>query len=243
MRLAGIPARVVVGYLGGEYNEIGHFFIVRQADAHAWCEVWLPQNGWLRVDPTSMVAPARVNFGLNTFLERRAGAAQNTGSQSGLVRNLARSAVFNRIRLAWQTVNYTWDTHVLSFDGERQESLLSSIGFDNREPIVLVALVGGACAVLLVFYFCWTQFRVRRPRDLVKNLYDRFCAKAARLGAARAPTEGPSDYGARAAKLLPDKSDRIQQITNAYISLRYAAEADAVAREKFAHEVSAFERM
>jgi len=39
MRLAGIPARVVVGYLGGEYNDLGHFFLVRQADTHAWCEV------------------------------------------------------------------------------------------------------------------------------------------------------------------------------------------------------------
>jgi len=198
MRLAGIPTRVVVGYLGGEYNEIGHFFIVRQADAHAWCEVWLPETGWLRVDPTSVVAPERINFGLNTFLERRAGAEQNVGNQSGLVRNFTRSPLFNRIRLAWQTLNYTWDTHVLSFDNERQDSFLSSLGLENREPLVLLGLASSACAVLLAVYFCWTRFRTRAPHDFVKTLYDRFCAKAARLGVARIPTEGPTDFCNRA---------------------------------------------
>src|SRR5437667_1840463 len=59
MRLAGIPARVVVGYLGGEYNDLGGFFLVHQADTHAWCEVWIPENGWTRIDPTRVVAPRR----------------------------------------------------------------------------------------------------------------------------------------------------------------------------------------
>jgi len=74
MRLAGVPARVVVGYLGGEFNEMGHFYLVRQSDTHAWCEVWLPVTGWTRVDPTNVVAPERVNLGLESFLERSAGA-------------------------------------------------------------------------------------------------------------------------------------------------------------------------
>src|SRR6266487_4426599 len=76
MRLAGIPARVVVGYLGGEYNDLGHFFLVRQADTHAWCEVWLPEKGWTRVDPTSAVAPGRTSFDLTTFLETRIASGQ-----------------------------------------------------------------------------------------------------------------------------------------------------------------------
>jgi transglutaminase-like putative cysteine protease len=243
MRLAGIPARVVIGYLGGEYNEIGQFFIVRQADAHAWCEVWLPETGWTRIDPTSVVAPDRVNFGLTTFLERRANAGQDAGNQSGLVRNIARLAIFNRIRLAWQTLNYTWDTHILSFDSERQDSLLSSLGLDNREPLVLLGIAGGACAVLLAVYFGWSQFRTHVPRDTVKALYNRFCAKVARLGAARIPSEGPSDFCNRAGKFLPDKSGRIRQITNVYIALRYSAEANPAERNKFADEVRAFERM
>src|SRR5436189_2473396 len=80
MRLAGIPARVVVGYLGGEYNDLGDFFLVRQADTHAWCEVWLPENGWTRVDPTAVVAPERVNLGLASFLDPRATSGQTSNN-------------------------------------------------------------------------------------------------------------------------------------------------------------------
>src|SRR5437763_8996573 len=68
MRLAGVPARVVVGYLGGEFNDLGDFFLVRQADTHAWCGVWLPENGWTRVDPTSAVAPGRASLDLTSYL-------------------------------------------------------------------------------------------------------------------------------------------------------------------------------
>src|SRR5205823_5219745 len=113
MRLAGIPARVVTGYLGGEYNEIGHFFLVRQADAHAWCEVWFPDSGWERVDPTAVVAPDRVNLGLNFFLERRAATGQLDNTQSTFARQLARWPIFGRARLGWQTLSYAWDTRVL----------------------------------------------------------------------------------------------------------------------------------
>ncbi|HEX3584430.1 MAG TPA: DUF3488 and transglutaminase-like domain-containing protein, partial [Candidatus Angelobacter sp.] len=82
MRLAGIPARVVVGYLGGEYNDLGHFFLVRQADTHAWCEVWLPERGWARVDPTTAVAPGRASLDLNSFLERGIASGQMEGRRS-----------------------------------------------------------------------------------------------------------------------------------------------------------------
>ncbi|MDA0707441.1 MAG: DUF3488 and transglutaminase-like domain-containing protein, partial [Proteobacteria bacterium] len=55
MRAAGIPARIVLGYQGGELNPVGNYLIVRQADAHAWTEVWLEGVGWSRVDPTAAV--------------------------------------------------------------------------------------------------------------------------------------------------------------------------------------------
>src|SRR5436190_941924 len=139
MRLAGIPARVVTGYLGGEYNEIGKFFLVRQADAHAWCEIWLPDSGWTRIDPTSVVAPDRINLGLNSFLERRGADADAQDRHLPFLRQLKRFAMFNRARLAWQTLNYAWDTHVLSFDGEAQETLFASVGVALRSPLLLFA--------------------------------------------------------------------------------------------------------
>ncbi|RTK99023.1 MAG: transglutaminase domain-containing protein, partial [Neisseriaceae bacterium] len=68
MRAAGVPARVVTGYMGGELNPVGGYLIVRQSDAHAWAEVWLGNAGWQRVDPTAAVAPARVQQDLASAL-------------------------------------------------------------------------------------------------------------------------------------------------------------------------------
>jgi hypothetical protein len=240
MRLAGIPARVVVGYLGGEYNDLGHFFLVRQADAHAWCEVWLPGNGWTRVDPTTAVAPGRASLDLSSFLERRIASGQMEARQGGFITRLARSALFTDIRFAWETLNYQWDTRLLAFDADVQEVFLNSIGLAKRGPFVLMIEIVIAAVALLVIYFSWMQLRSRSPADRVKALYERFCRKAARRGVRRDPWEGPSDFSNRAALLLPDESERIQQISNTYIALRYAPEPAAIILDRFAKEVSAF---
>jgi transglutaminase-like putative cysteine protease len=240
MRLAGIPARVVVGYLGGEYNDLGRFFLVRQADTHVWCEVWLPDSGWTRVDPTSVVAPGRTSLDLNSFLERRAASGEMGTRRSAFVRQLARSAIFTNIRLAWETLNYEWDTRLIGFDADVQEALLASVGIANRGPVLLIIEILVVAAALLVVYAGWMQLRTRSRGDRVKALYERFCRKAARLGVRRNPWEGPSDFSRRAAQLLPNESERIRQISNTYIALRYSPQSAAIILDSFAKEVSAF---
>jgi protein-glutamine gamma-glutamyltransferase len=242
MRLAGIPARVVVGYLGGEYNDLGGFFLVRQADTHAWCEVWLPESGWTRVDPTNVVAPGRAGLDLNSFLEGRIASGQMEPRRSAFIARLARSAIFTNIRLAWETLNYQWDTRLLGFDADVQDVLLSSIGIANHGPYFLIVEVLAIAVALLVMYFGWMQLRTRSRVNRVKVLYERFCRKIARLGAQRHPWEGPSDFSMRAGQLLPHESERIRQISNTYISLRYAPEPDAIMLDRFAKEVSVFGR-
>ena len=240
MRLAGIPARVVVGYLGGEYNDLGRFFLVRQADTHAWCEVWLPDSGWTRVDPTSVVAPGRAGLDLNTFLARRIASGEMETGRSAFVTQLTGSAIFTNVRLTWETLNYEWDTRILGFDADVQESLLASVGIANRGPFLLITEILVVLAVLLVIYAGWMQLRTHSRVGRVKSLYERFCRKAARLGVRRDPWEGPSDFSRRAALLLPDQSERIRQISNIYISLRYAPESTGVALDRFVKEVRAF---
>lgn len=240
MRLAGIPARVVVGYLGGEYNDLGHFFLVRQADTHAWCEVWLSDSGWTRVDPTSVVAPGRASLDLTSFLERRIASGQMEARQSAFLTRFGRSALFTNFRLAFETLSYEWDTRLLAFDADVQEVLLDSIGLANRRPFVLIVEILIVAIALLVIYFGWMQLLTRSRADRVKALYERFCQKAARLGVRRDPWEGPSDFSRRAARLLPNESERIRQISDTYIALRYAPETAGVVIDKFAREVSAF---
>ena len=68
MRMAGIPSRIVGGYQGGEVNDVNNTLVVRQFDAHAWTEIWLENRGWVRVDPTAAVSPARIELGLESAL-------------------------------------------------------------------------------------------------------------------------------------------------------------------------------
>ena len=240
MRLAGVPARVVVGYLGGEYNDLGHFFLVRQADTHAWCEVWLPESGWTRVDPTTAVAPGRASLDFTSFLETRGVSGQMQSPRSAFFTQLARSALFTNARLALETLSYEWDTRVLAFDADVQEVLLDSMGLANRGPFVLIVEILIVAIALLVIYFGWMQLRTRSGADQVKALYERFCRKAARLGVRRDPWEGPADFSRRAALLLPDQSERIRQISNIYIALRYAPESAGGGLDRFVKEVRAF---
>ncbi len=240
MRLAGIPARVVVGYLGGEYNDLGHFFLVRQADAHAWCEVWLPENGWTRVDPTAAVAPGRASLDLTTFLETRIASGQMGARQNALLGRLLRSGVFTNIRFVWQTLSYEWDTRLLAFDADVQEVFLMSMGIASGGPLFLIVEILLVAIALLAIYFAWMQLRTRSRVDRVKALYEYFCRKTARLGVARDPCEGPLDFARRAAQSLPNEYKSIQQIADTYILLRYAPQPLPGMLDRFAKEVHAF---
>jgi transglutaminase-like putative cysteine protease len=237
MRLAGVPARVVVGYLGGEFNEMGHFYLVRQSDTHAWCEVWLPDTGWTRVDPTSVVAPERINFGFESFLERNAGAGEMS---PGFTRTFARQPFFAKIRVTWQTLNYAWDSRVLGFDADAQQALTNEIGLPDLRPVSLLFLSASIAAGFVVVLATWMQMRARANPDPVQSLYARFSAKAARLGAPRDPTEGPVDFARRAGQVLPQESERIAIISDCYVGLRYGREMDSSMLHRFAQEVRLF---
>jgi protein-glutamine gamma-glutamyltransferase len=240
MRLAGIPARVVVGYLGGEYNDLGHFFLVRQADTHAWCEVWLPESGWTRVDPTSTVAPGRASLDLTSFLETRVNSGQMGGRRAAFIAWLLRSGVFTNARFVWQTLSYEWDTRLLAFDADVQDIFLTSMGIASGGPVFLIIEILLVAIALLAIYFAWMQLRTRSRVDRIKALYEYFCRKIAGLGVPRNPCEGPLDFARRAAQSLPNESDRIRQIADTYILLRYAPQPATGMLNRFAKEVKAF---
>ena len=242
MRLAGVPSRVVGGYLGGEFNAYGNFFIVRQSDAHAWTEVWLPDAGWQRVDVTSVVAPDRVNLGFQSFLERRVASGEERlpMTQTALTGRLKRWPVFSNVSLAWETLNFAWDTRVLSFDAVEQQMFFSAMQLTDSTPIALLIRAAMIALAFVAIYALWMRWSTRAPHDRVRDLYDRFCAKAASVGAQRMPAEGPRDFSTRAAQLMPAESQRIERITDAYVALRYSARPPAALLERLAADVTAF---
>ena len=118
--------------------------------------------------------------------------------------------------------------------------MLASAGIANRGSFFLITEILVVAAALLVIYAGWMQLRTRSRSDRVKALYERFCRKAAHLGARRDAWEGPSDFSRRAAQLLPKESERIRQISNTYIALRYSPKSATIILDRFAKEVSAF---
>jgi transglutaminase-like putative cysteine protease len=197
MRAAGIPARVIGGYQGGEINPVSRHLVVRQYQAHAWAEVWLPGKGWTRYDPTGAVAPERVERGLNAALssEDRATLSFMTNArmgQSGLVMDM----------LQWaDSLEYRWNLWVVGYDADTQSEVLKDLlGKVTPTRIGMALLVGGGLSVALVTL---AVFWRRRPkqRHRVERLFSRFCQAMARHGLARSAQETPSLYVTRLAAL------------------------------------------
>ncbi|WP_455286314.1 transglutaminase TgpA family protein [Cupriavidus necator] len=218
MRAAGVPARVVTGYQGGEYNPIGQHYVVRQSDAHAWAEVWLDGRGWIRVDPTSAVAPSRIEQGLDAAVGDEAGAWRPS-QQPGWLQDL---------RWAYEGLVYTWQRWVLQYDHAQQARLLDTLGAGAGPGQLLAGALGMLCLLALV-----PLWRRRAPADPLDAAYARFCGLLARHGCERAPAEGPQDYATRASAQLPRAADAIAAVTAVYIGVRYgnaaASRREAVA--------------
>lgn len=222
MRLAGIPSRVVIGYHGGEFNALGKYVIVRQSDAHAWCEVWIKDSGWQRIDPTDMIAPERISSGLQSYLETQAAntdpsAARNSTAAAGW-RELQRD-----LRLLWDSINYQWDLRVLNFDEDAQRNFLITLGAGAASWSEIIVWLVIGIAVLLVAIAWWMRRPNRVGFDDVKHAYAIFCRRLERAGLPRESWEGPQHFGERAANQFSAHADAIRQITALYIQLRYSA--------------------
>jgi transglutaminase-like putative cysteine protease len=212
MRAAGIPARVVTGYLGGEVNPVDGYVVVRQSDAHAWSEVWLPGEGWVRVDPTAAVSPLRIERGL--------AAAVPEIDRPLLARNSFDWV--KQARYAWDAMANTWNQWVLGYNPDRQMRFLAQFGLAEvtwQNMVIILTAVSGfiILALSLVLLF---RINAKRP-DPVQRAYLSYCDTMAKRGAARKPSEGPRDFAARVSMQFPEFREAAQKISALYVSLRY----------------------
>ena len=235
MRIAGIPARVVAGYQGGEINPHGGYLIVRQSDAHAWSEVWLENRGWVRIDPTAAVAPERIerSIDLDDWAEGAPIRFQNL--DPGLLKNLIRQLGFGV-----DFINARWHRWVLGYTNKRQSEMLSMFGLDflkgKKLGIAMVALA--ALVVLIITIGILRSNRI--STDPILKIYLKFCTKLAKQKLPRFSNEGPNDYAQRVIKQRPDLADPVTKITRLYIGLRYGQVCSAEARVFFNRLVARF---
>ncbi len=211
MRAANIPARVVTGYQGGSANPFDGNIIVRQADAHAWAEVWLEDTGWVRVDPTATAAPARVDAGL-------AAAIPQSESLPFMMR--PRSALLAGLRHNWEALANQWNQWILGYDASRQQRLLQRLGMPSASVQYLLHATFFAVALGLLVVTALI-LRGRPQRDPVQRLWFKFCARLEAAGTPRPDGEGPMDFAERAARVHLEAADDIRRVATLYVALRY----------------------
>lgn len=220
MRAAGVPARVVVGYLGGEVNAVSGDIIVRQSDAHAWAEVWLDGRGWVRVDPTAAVAPQRVERGLAAAVPASEFRSRRAEEPSWL----------RSVRWGLDGLISGWNSWVLGYDRNRQARLFAWLGLDAADPRAVLWGVSGLF-LLAALPLLWQQ---RKPKpDPVQAQWQRLCDRLARHGCTRGPAEGPMAYAERAAAQFPQAAQALRNAAAGYVALRYGRDdGDAQARAR-----------
>ncbi|MCP4694396.1 MAG: DUF3488 domain-containing transglutaminase family protein, partial [Desulfobacterales bacterium] len=224
MRAAGIPARIVAGYQGGEMNPYGDYLVIRQSDAHAWVEVWLGEEGWVRVDPTAAAVPERVEMGA----ERALPEADRLKWFAGVL-PAPFDAWLKKARFGWDALNTQWTRWVMGYTPYRQKKLLSLIGISawNMGGRLLWLLAALSLIAAPVAVYCARIFKKTAVKtDAIQAVYLKFCDKTARIGVSRAPWSGPLDFARQISRQRGEIAGPAREIIDLYIRLRYDRKGD-----------------
>jgi len=232
MRSAGIPARMVGGYLGGVVNPYGNYLLVRQSDAHVWSEVWLENKGWIRIDPTLEVAPQRIMPQVQTA----AGAAQGGNNRRFFGRLFN---YFQELRFGWDAVSAQWDIWFVGYSLQTQQDVLSKIGLavGSWKWMIIGLFFGSGLAVFMgvfVFYRIWN--RASANMDRIQRDYLLLCEKLARIDIPRKPGQGPQNYSKKVVLARPDLAEPVNRLIRLYIQLRYGKNEGNNAKNRFHHQ-------
>ena len=213
MRAAGIPARVVVGYQGGELNPLENYLVVRQRDAHAWAEIWLEGEGWVRVDPTAAVAPSRIESGLTQ--------AVAPGEASRVGRGFSTTGMLSWLQLRVDLLSYNWHKWVVNYGTESQSNFFKRF-LGGSDPWRVATFFVVACVVLFTCYFGTAFLPKKRHRHYDESkTYSQLLSKLDKLGFTKLPGEPPMAFAQRVAEAKPQWKDKMLTIAKAYTSIAY----------------------
>lgn len=217
MRAADVPARVVTGYQGGAINSVDGVWTVRQSDAHAWTEVWIADQGWVRVDPTASVAPGRLQ-------QFRAQAAPGVFGQA--LGGSSRWAT--RLRFTWEALNDRWNQWVLNYTEDRQLNLLKRLGFSDPDWSSMARVLGLLAVAALVAGLSWNAVQQRR-RDPWLRLYAQARSRLARRGL---PSSDALPPRALASQLLQQRGDAARPVADWLLRLEAQRYAPATSTQR-----------
>ena len=219
MRAAGIPARLVTGYMGAEYNENGGFYSVYQRDAHAWSEIWLEDKGWTRVDPTAAVSPERVNQGFDQV---------SSLQQSSLLgfANLRKIDWLNKVRQQLDALDYYWTRWIIGYNSTNQYQLFKQLF--GKMPLWKFAIITTLCFVLGLSFIWWLNRdkKSRRNTNQWQGYYHDLATRLAKKKLVKQPRQSLSEFSQLVAAQYPTHRDEVNHFYQTYQRLEYQAQDD-----------------
>jgi len=220
MRWQGVPARVVIGFQGGDWNAVGEFLEVRYSDAHAWSEVWLENKGWTRVDPTFAIAPERIELGMDAMLALMDGN-ESEQKLSDILQPSGASKAWNKMNNFYHSLNHKWDKWVVNFNQKRQLEILESLKLGKEDATLkLLGIMFTLCG-LFAAYILYRLLPKRSKLSEMDKLYRRFTKKLKSKGIEPVLGEGAISFSQRAAKQLPEKKRVIISFAKLYTIGKY----------------------
>ena len=206
MRAAGVPARVIAGYQGGEPSRNGNVWEVRQMDAHAWTEVWLEGQGWVRVDPTSFVAPERVEQGMNAMTEQQGAAMFGSGASAQI--SYQQYQMLQTLRRLSDQASYYWQKDVVGYDQDKQaDSLLKWFNISSIMQQIIWLAASAVIIMTTLVFIIWRRRRKRwHPADLLLAQLSKHIGKRDKL-LAREDHEGQLAWLERLASAIDSRLD------------------------------------
>ncbi|MFV2032177.1 MAG: DUF4129 domain-containing transglutaminase family protein, partial [Gammaproteobacteria bacterium] len=219
MRAAGIPTRIVAGYQGGEFNQLGNYLIVRQSDAHAWNEVWIEGKGWIRVDPTAAVSPSRIEQGLDEALKDEISSFQIQ----------QRNPLFGNLLYSWDNLQYSWNNWVLNYDERKQRNFLSKLdlGIEDWGDMVFALVLMMLSISGLYWLLSWYRERPGKP-EAYEIYLNRLLKKMKKYGLEKQPSEDTRAFFERVEASELQSKDRVSMVIELYNSIKYGrGESDA----------------
>jgi len=232
MRLAGIPSRVVIGYQGGTRNPLGDHYSIRQSDAHAWSEVWLKDTGWTRIDPTSAVAPERIEHSIDIGRSNEQGRVVFDMQDAGWLRRLAQNSLWmiDTVELGW----YRW---VLGFTPTRQQNLLQSLGLSQLGNYAPAVALGTLILVFMLIFVLLLGRRSELHTDPLYGYWQHYRRKLRKAGLDTPHWQGPEELLASATARWPAHAASFKEITRRYIGLRYGSSKSHVERRHLRRQI------
>lgn len=212
MRTAGIPSRIVTGYQGGEFNQVGKYLIVRQSDAHAWTEVWFEGKGWIRVDPTAAVSPSRIERGLDEALPDEISGFR--------IKN--RNPLFGNLLYSWDNLQHSWNDWVINYDQNKQRDFLRDldVGIEDLGDMVF-ALIAMLLSVTGGYWFIsWYRERPGKP-EIYEIYLNRLLKKLKKIGLEKQPSEDTRAFMQRVESSDLEQQSQVSGFIDLYNLIKY----------------------